>query len=71
MKQIMNSNKIFPVSMAVLWSIVFANAMQNWGTGICMGLCMGIAFGLFDDENKEDSSEREKEDLSREDEKTE
>ena len=45
---LMNKNKVFPISMAVLWSIVFANAMHSWTIGICLGITMGIAFGLFD-----------------------
>ena len=40
--------KVFPVSMAVLWGIVFVQAMHSLTLGICMGLLMGIAFGLFD-----------------------
>ena len=44
----MNKNRAFPISMAVLWSIVFANAMHSWTIGICLGITMGIAFGLFD-----------------------
>ena len=46
--QLMNKNRVFPISMAVLWSIVFANAMHSWTIGICLGITMGIAFGLFD-----------------------
>ena len=50
------TRKVFPVSMAVLWGMVFSQAMQNMTLGICMGLLMGIAFGLFDSERggKED-----------------
>ena len=40
--------KAFPVSMALLWGIVFSQAMHSMTLGICMGLLMGIAFGLFD-----------------------
>ena len=40
--------KVFPVSMALLWGIVFSQAMHSMTLGICMGLLMGIAFGLFD-----------------------
>ena len=40
--------KVFPVSMALLWGIVFAQSMHSIVLGICMGLLMGIAFGLFD-----------------------
>ena len=39
---------VFPVSMTVLWGIVFTQAMHSVTLGICMGLLMGIAFGLFD-----------------------
>jgi hypothetical protein len=40
--------KVFPVSMTVLWGIVFTQSMHSLSIGICMGLLMGIAFGLFD-----------------------
>ena len=53
----MNQNKMFPISMTVLWSIVFASAMHSWVLGICMGLMMGMAFGLLDTGQKEDLGE--------------
>ena len=40
--------KAFPVSLALLWSMVFSQAMHSVTLGVCMGLLMGIAFGLFD-----------------------
>ena len=40
--------KVFPASMALLWGIVFVQAMHSLSLGICMGLLVGIAFGLFD-----------------------
>ena len=40
-------NKIFPISMTVLWGTVFYNSCHDLTLGICMGICMGIAFGLF------------------------
>ncbi len=40
--------KAFPVSMALLWGMVFSQAMHSGTLGVCMGLLMGIAFGLFD-----------------------
>lgn len=40
--------KAFPISMVILWGIVFTQAMQSVTLGICMGLLMGIPFGLFD-----------------------
>ena len=40
--------KAFPVSVALLWGMVFSQAMHNITLGICMGLLMGITFGLFD-----------------------
>ena len=43
--------KVFPVSMAFLWGIVFAQSMHSTVLGICMGLLMGIVFGLFDSGN--------------------
>lgn len=48
--------KVFPVSMALLWGLVFTQAMHNTTLGLCMGLLMGIAFGLFDSDKggKED-----------------
>ena len=41
-------DKVFPISMTVLWIITFGSAMHSWTLGICMGLCMGMVFGLFD-----------------------
>ena len=49
--------KVFPISMAVLWGIVFATALHSWTLGICMGLMMGIAFGLFDSEKNNQEKE--------------
>ena len=46
--------KVFPISMAVLWGGVFTTAMHSLSLGICMGIMMGIAFGLFDSEKKDD-----------------
>lgn len=48
--------KVFPVSMALLWGLVFTQAMHSTTLGLCMGLLMGIAFGLFDSDKggKED-----------------
>ena len=40
--------KAFPVSMALLWGMVFSQAMHSITLGICMGLLMGITFGLLD-----------------------
>ena len=34
--------------MALLWGMVFSQAMRSITLGICMGLLMGITFGLFD-----------------------
>jgi MFS superfamily sulfate permease-like transporter len=45
--------RVFPISMTVLWGIVFTTAMHNLTLGICMGLMMGIAFGLFDSDKKD------------------
>ena len=50
----MKNRWVFAVSMAVLWGIVFANALHDVTTGICMGLLMGMAFGLFDCANDEE-----------------
>ena len=50
--------KVYPISMAVLWGIVFATAMHSWVLGMCLGLNMGIAFGLFDSD-KENKQEQE------------
>ena len=46
-------NKAFPISMTVLWGMVFGSAMHSLTMGICMGLMMGIAFGLFDSDKKD------------------
>ena len=40
--------KAFPVSMALLWGMVFSQATHSITLGLCMGLLMGITFGLFD-----------------------
>ena len=50
-------NKAFPISMTVLWGMVFGSAMHSLTMGICMGLMMGIAFGLFDSD-KNDKQEQ-------------
>ena len=50
--------KVFPVSMAFLWGIVFTQSMQSIVLGICMGLLMGIAFGLFDSGRGGNENER-------------
>ena len=47
-------NKVFPISMTVLWGMTFATALHSLTLGICMGMMMGIAFGLFDSDNKDD-----------------
>ena len=46
-------NKVFPISMTVLWVVVFGSAMHSLTMGICMGLMMGTAFGLFDSDQKD------------------
>ena len=48
--------KVFPASMALLWGVVFSQAMHSVPLGVCMGLLMGITFGLFDSDKggKED-----------------
>ena len=51
-------NKVFPISMTVLWGMVFGSAMHSLTMGICMGLMMGSAFGMFESDNK-DSPEKE------------
>ena len=50
--------KVYPISMTVLWGIVFATAMHSWVLGMFLGLNMGIAFGLFDSD-KENKQEQE------------
>ena len=69
----MKKNQIFPLSMAVLWGLVFFSSMHEWSLAVCMGLCMGAAFGLFDsgketvetqsDEKEPDSAGAEKKDV--------
>ena len=51
-------NKVFQISMTVLWGMVFDSAMHSLTMGICMGLMMGIAFGLLDSDEK-DKQEKE------------
>ena len=46
-------NKAFPISMTVLWGMVFGSAMHSLTMGICMGLMWGIAFGVLDSDKKE------------------
>ena len=48
------NNKAFPISMTVLWGMVFGSAMHSLTMGICMDLMMGIEFGLFDSDKKND-----------------
>ena len=55
--------KIFPVSMAVLWGIVFTTSLHNLTIGICLGIMMGIAFGLFDSDKETQYNKEEKEDV--------
>lgn len=50
-------NKSFPISMTVLWGIIFATSLNSWITGICMGIMMGGAFGLFDSGENNDRNE--------------
>lgn len=49
--------RVFAISMAVLWGISFASAINPW-SGAFMGLCMGMAFGLFDPADKTEQGER-------------
>ena len=55
--------KIFPVSMAVLWGIVFTSSMHNLTIGICLGIMMGIAFGLFESDKENEYNKEDKEDV--------
>ena len=50
----MSKNRVFAISMAVLWCMVFGSALHDWSLGFCIGLCMGAVFGLFDGEEKKD-----------------
>ena len=50
----MNRSIVFPLSMTVLWSIVFASVMHSWSEGICLGLCFGMTFGLFSSKDAAD-----------------
>ena len=47
------TKKVFLISMAVLWGIVFGSATHSLTMVICMGLMMGIAFDLFDSDKKD------------------
>ena len=51
-------NKAFPISMTVLWGMVFGSAMHSLTMGIWMGRMMGIAFGLFDSDKKDQETNR-------------
>ena len=47
---------IFPISMAIIWGMVFASSLHDWVIGASMGIMMGGAFGLFgssEEDNKE------------------
>ena len=44
----MKNRWIFALCMAVMWGIIFANALHDVVTGVCMGLLMEMAFGLLD-----------------------
>ena len=48
---------LFPVSMTVLWGIVFAMCMHDTVVGICRGILMGTVFGLFDKDNDYEQEE--------------
>ena len=43
-------DKVFPLSMWVLWGIVFGTALKNVAIGISLGFVMATAFGLFGDQ---------------------
>ena len=45
-------NKIFLLSMALLWTLSFGTALHSWPLGLSMGLCMAIVFGLFDQDEE-------------------
>ena len=47
----MKNHWVFALCMTVMWGIIFANALHDVVTGICIGLLMGMAFGLFDHSN--------------------
>ncbi len=51
-------DKVFPISMTILWSIVFGTSMHNWTIGICLGLLMGMVFGLFNETTGKDKEEK-------------
>lgn len=48
----MNRKRVLPLTMTILWSIVFANVMHSWPMGICLGLCFGLIFGLLDSDQE-------------------
>lgn len=50
--------KIFPISMAVLWGIIFATAIHNWVIGICLGIMWGSVFDLFGSDEKDGVDEQ-------------
>jgi uncharacterized RDD family membrane protein YckC len=54
-------NKVFPLSMAILWGIVYTNALGSTALGICLGLLMGMVFGLFESGNDEENSDERRE----------
>ena len=48
----MNNKKIFAFCMAIIFGIVFANALHSIELGVCLGLCMAVAFGLVGKEEE-------------------
>ncbi len=52
------TKKMFPISMAVLWGIVFANALHSPALGICFGMLMGSLFGLFESDNDDNDQNK-------------
>ena len=62
MEDVKMKNKIFPISIGILWAITFSNATHSWILGIMMGLCMAMVFGLYDKEEEKGDLKNEKHD---------
>jgi hypothetical protein len=45
-------NKAFPISMTVLWGMVFGSAMHSLTMGICMGLMVG-SYGKMENKRRQ------------------
>ena len=50
-------DKIFPISMMIMWGTVFYTATHNLSLGMCIGVAMGAAFGMFGSDKGDNDAE--------------